>query len=138
MATNDIFVRTMAMPFIGDRKEVEDIKIQSFSNGARGFKNKKLNYFDWNQLQSLNYSDLINDKVSRVKGRPDNMFEDLNEKSGETLLFKGKPKIVNVRFPHVRKWSTPTILNEKLSLQDQKIIDCGYSQLNNVDWEYIM
>ncbi|MCB0729536.1 MAG: hypothetical protein KDC88_00770 [Ignavibacteriae bacterium] len=137
LATNDIFVRTMAMPFWGDYKEVEAIKKLSFNNGARGFKNKRLNYFDWQQLQALDYNDLINDKVSRVQGRPDNMFEDLNEKSGETLLFKGKPKIVNVSFPHVRKWSTPTILDEKLSLQDQKIIDCGYSQLNKVKWAYI-
>ena len=138
LAKNDIFVRTMAMPYFGDRKDVEAIKSMSFNNGARGFKNKKLNYFEWKQFQSLNYNDLINDKVLRVKGRPDMMIEDLNEKSGETVLYNSKPKTVNLLFPKVRMWNTHTKLSEKLSYQDQKVIDCGYSQLNNVDWEYIM
>ena len=138
LAKNNIFVRTMAMPFFGDRKDVENIKTHSFNNGAKGFKNKSLNYYDWDDLQILTYLDLIKDKVIRVKGRPDDMFEDLNEKSGETVLFNGTHKIKNVNFPKVKKWSTHTKLADKLSYQDQKIIDCGYSQLNNVDWEYII
>lgn len=138
LAKSGIFVRTMAMPFVGDRKEVEAIKIESFNHGAKGFKNKSLNYYDWQQLQSLTYDDLINDKITRVKGRPDIMFEDLNEKSGETVLFNGKEKNVNIKFPKIKKWSNYTLLNDKLNLQDQKIIDFGYSQLNNVNWGYII
>ena len=138
LSKNGIFVRTMAMPFFGNRKDVEAIKTQSFNYGAQGFKNKRLNYFEWKQLQSLNYNDLINDKVLRVKGRPDMMIEDLNEKSGETVLYNGKPKIMKVKLPHESSWDTYTKLNEKLSYQSHQIIDCGYSQLNNVDWEYIV
>lgn len=137
LAKNNIFVRIMAMPYYGTRKDVENIKKITFNHGAIGFKNKGINYYEWAQLKPLSYDDLINDKIARSSGRSDPMIEDLNEKSGELMLFNGKAKISALQFPNVRQWDTVTKLNQKLSNKNLEHIDCGYSSLNTVDWGYI-
>lgn len=137
LAKNNIFVRVMAMPYYGTRKDVEDIKTTTFNHGAKAFKNKGINYYDWDQLQPLNYDDLINDKIERIKGRNDPMFEDLNEKSGELMLFNGNTRTSTMKFPIKKNWATVTILDQKLSDKNLEHIDCGYSSLNTVDWKYI-
>ncbi|MBL0176871.1 MAG: hypothetical protein IPP94_16690 [Ignavibacteria bacterium] len=42
-----IFVRTMAIPFVGDRHDANVLRDLTFAHGARAFKERGLNYFDW-------------------------------------------------------------------------------------------
>ncbi|HZW40425.1 MAG TPA: radical SAM protein [Ignavibacteriaceae bacterium] len=137
LSDNGIFVRVMAMPFYGDYNDVLNIKKVTAQYGAKAFKNKGLNYFDWDELKNLSYQDLIADKVSRVQGRKDIMYEDLNYKSGEDFLVNGKPTSINLLMPIDRKWAAVTKMEERIKPMDQKIINCGYGDINSEDWGYI-
>ena len=138
LSDEGIFVRVMAMPFIGDYDDVKKIKDITFQYGASAFKNKGLNYFDWDELKGLSYSDLIQDKITRVKGRKDEKYEDLNHKSGEYIT-TGNSLSKNVLMPTGKgDWSAITKINERLIATDQRIINCGYSDLNSEDWGYII
>ena len=138
LSDEGIFVRVMAMPFIGNYDDVKKIKDITFQYGASAFKNKGLNYFDWDELKGLSYSDLIQDKITRVKGRKDEKYEDLNHKSGEYIT-TGNSLSKNVLMPTGKNdWSAMTKINERLIATDQRIINCGYSDLNSEDWGYII
>ena len=138
LSDEGIFVRVMAMPFIGNYDDVKKIKNITFQYGASAFKNKGLNYFDWDELKGLSYSDLIQDKITRVKGRKDEKYEDLNYKSGE-YVSTDNSFTKNVLMPTGKgDWSAMTKINERLMPTDQRIINCGYSDLNLEDWGYIV
>ena len=114
LSDEGIFVRVMAMPFIGNYDDVKKIKDITFQYGASAFKNKGLNYFDWNELKTLSYSDLIQDKITRVQGRKDVKYEDLNYKSGEYITYR-EFTVKNVLMPTGKgDWSAITKMNERL------------------------
>ena len=141
LANSGIFVRIMAMPFCGDVNDMQLLKNISFNSGAQAFKNKGLNYYDWQQLKVLSYDDLINDRIERVSGRPDTKELTLTIKSGETLT---QSKKVNVLMPRpkevgekLKDWSAISKIDERLFLTEISPIDCGYSEISRVKWNYI-
>ncbi len=144
LAKNDVFVRIMAMPFYGGAEDLQILKDLTFSAGATAFKNKGLNYFDWDELKSLSYSDLINDRITRVNGRPDVKDLNLMIKSGEDFLVNDQPQEIELVMPNprdgrerLRDWAVPSKFEERLTRRTVKLIDCGYSQISTIDWGYI-
>ncbi len=141
LSKSGLFVRIMAMPFCGNESDMQLLKDTAFNSGAQAFKNKALNYYDWEQLQALSYDDLVNDKIERVSGRPDSKDLTLMIKSGETinpeqtikvlmpLQKQGKAKLMD--------WSAVSKTDERLVISDRAIIDCGYSSISSINWGYI-
>jgi len=143
LSKRGIFVRVMAMPFYGEKEDLEKLKKIAFEKGAKAFKNKGLNYFLWDELEKLSYDDLINDRVSRSGSRKDVMHEDLNVKSGETILFRNKMKYKTALMPKPKKgrrkppnWAVADF-KKRLKRKDMEMINCGYSDISNIDWGYI-
>jgi len=143
LSEKGIFVRVMAMPFYGEEDDLKMLKKNAFEKGAKAFKNKGLNYFLWNELEKLSYDDLINDKISRSGSRKDVMHEDLNVKSGETILFRNKMKYKTVLMPKPKKgrrkppnWAVAGF-KKRLKRKDMEMINCGYSDISKIDWGYI-
>ncbi len=79
------------MPFYGDANDLQILWDVTRNAGAKAFKNKGINYFDWKELMNLSYEDLIHDKITRVAGRPDEKKTDMMIKSGENFLINGIP-----------------------------------------------
>jgi len=52
-------------------------------------------------------------------------------------LISGNTKPVQVLMPNHKSWNALTLLSQRLSLVQLDMIDCGYSQLNKVNWNYI-
>jgi DNA repair photolyase len=125
-----IFVRIMAMPLICDKEQGEELRKVAFENGAKAFKNKGLNYF--------NLKDLLDGKVIKKQGRRDFVHEDLTVKSGEHILENGRIRKARLLMPE--KWKGNKIYDWKAYLveRDVEMIDCGYSECNDIDWGYIM
>jgi DNA repair photolyase len=145
LAKEDIFVRTMAMPFYGNSKDLDILKTLTFNAGAQAFKHKGLNYYNWKQLKNLTYDDLINDRISRVHGRPDRKNLNYIIKSGETNLIKGKSKSVNLLMPISKArgtksldWAVHSQFNNRLQSKTVDKIDCGYSMISKINWGYIV
>ncbi len=130
-----IFVRVMAMPFAGSRQELDDLKNLVFSNGAKAFKNKSLNYYDWD---SFNNSTL-HDQLSRKKGKTNDFIPELIIKSGEEVI---PMQNVNVRLPRKRNRGEKFINwaihpNEGLEEVEVNRVDMGYSSISKLNWGYI-
>lgn len=129
-----IFVRVMAMPFYGDQYDLNKLKGITFAAGAKAFKNKELNYYDWSQFQGINAIDPIN----RTKIKSNSHIPSLIIKSGEEIL---PHSTLNVLMPKKRKrgedfvnWS---IKSNGLEYQHLPVIDMGYSTINSINWEYL-
>lgn len=116
LSSAGVFVRIMAMPFLGKRDEAIKLRELCFNSGAKGFKHKGLNYFT---MESL-----LSDNLQPTLGRNDEIWEELAVKSGEFI--GGSIDIL---------WS------DKLTdfqLRKVNIVDCGYAELNDVNWGYIV
>jgi len=138
LSNEGIFVRVMAMPFYGNSNDLGILKQITFNRGAVAIKNKALNYFNWQNVVNLSEADLINGNRVRTGGMhntPINVA--LNIKSGEPFLISGNTKPVQVLMPNHKSWNALTLLSQRLSLVQLDMIDCGYSQLNKVNWNYI-
>jgi len=138
LSKEGIFVRVMAMPFYGNSNDLGILKQITFNRGAVAIKNKALNYFNWQNVVNLSEADLINGNRVRTGGMhntPINVA--LNIKSGEPFLISGNTKPVQVLMPNHKSWNALTLLSQRLSLVQLDMIDCGYSQLNKVNWNYI-
>ena len=119
-AKKEVFVRVMCMPLIGDRAEAERIKQTCFDIGARGFKQKGVNYFDEN--------DLLKGMITSKGGREDEVFSDIIVKSGEPLLENGIQKTGIFSMPE-KKWKVFTDISRIYE-------DYGYADINSYDWGY--
>lgn len=117
-----IFVRVMCMPLIGVKEDGEELRRVVFEHGARAFKHKGLNY--WNE------EDVLNGEPVRAKGQENLVYEDLLVKSGEAVSENGQPKTMKVLMP-TPKWA-------EFMENDMAVVDSGYSELNDVDWGYVM
>ena len=143
-----IFVRIMAMPFYGDKKDLLKLKTETFKRGAKAFKNKGLNYFrDWDELrQDVTFDEFLKADLSTGKGRVDEKDESLIIKSGEYVLNEnGNQRYRTVLVPRMdenfkatEQWSAVTLLNERFERRRMKMIDCGYNLCNDIDWGYII
>jgi len=142
-----IFVRIMAMPFYGNKKDLLKLKKETFKRGAKAFKNKGLNYFkDWDELRQVKTFDKFLDaNLSTGKGRVDEKDESLIIKSGEYALNEnGNQRYKTVLVPRmdenykaIEQWSAVTLMEKRFERRRMKIIDCGYASCNKLDWGYI-
>jgi hypothetical protein len=134
LSTEGIFVRVMAMPFYGDPYDLFMLKNMVLNSGALAFKNKGLNYYDWQQFNNVNPLN----PLRRTKTKTNIYVKAQIIKSGEEI----KPlKMKNVLLPKLRKrgdkfinWS---INPNGLELRDVPVVDMGYSLTNSVDWGYL-
>lgn len=123
-----VFVRVMAMPFFGNREDAAELKERVFEMGAKAFKHKELNYFDWD--------DLVRGEAIRRKGRDDTIYRELLEKSGEPYLQDGRQPTIALLMPN-EEWAKREWQNN-LEEQEVPVINFGYSDLNDVDWGYVV
>jgi DNA repair photolyase len=138
LSAEGIFVRVMAMPFYGDKNDLNNLKLLAFNKGAVALKNKGLNYYDWQAVQQISETDLINGKLTQTGSRKDTPIDiTLNICSGEPYLKSGKPQSLKVAMPKQKAWNALSKLNTRLSNETLDVINCGYEKCNNTDWEYI-
>jgi len=138
LAKEKIFVRVMAMPFYGNNNDLNNLKQMTFAKGAVAIKNKGLNYYNWQNVLQLTQAGLINGKLVRtgsMHNTPINVA--LNIKSGEPYLITGNTQSVQVLMPNHKSWNALSKLNQRLSMVQLDMVDCGYTRLNKVDWGYI-
>ena len=111
-----IFVRVMAMPFMGDKnslqenlKDAEELKHTVLSCGAQAFDIKCLNYSSWDEI-------IRNKGLIRTKNREDVIFEPLLFRSGN---------ICRDNIPDFEKY-----LQEKGFIRDDKVSKIISPELN--------
>jgi len=121
-AKNDVFIRVMAMPFIGTETEAAEVRQVLLDLGAKGFKHKAMNYWDEEKL--------LQGKVIRKQGKRDIIYRDLHLNSGETVLDEsGNETVSTVSMPD-SKWN-------EFTEKPMRVVTWGYSEMNDVDWKYI-
>jgi len=108
LSKEGIFVRVMAMPYLGTKDDAIKLRDLCFNVGAQGFKHKGLNYFT------------LEDNLQPTYVRNDEIWDEMIVKSGEFV--EGSVNIL---------WSDNQLRNVNL-------VDCGYTGLNNVDWGYVV
>jgi DNA repair photolyase len=116
-----IFVRVMAMPLFR-REEAEKIRHIGFEHGARGFQHRGPHYWGG--------ASIVGGKAIKPTGRQYPVFWDLLAKGGEHVLEKGRPKTVTMLMPN-HKW-------RQFEKKDLAVENAGYSELNDIDWGYII
>lgn len=123
-----VFVRVMDMPHYGDKGDAERLRDTVFGHGAKAFKHKALNYFTW--------QDVLAGQPLRKKQRDDTIYRDLLVNSGELLLEDGQPISTHLLMPKP-EWAKRNWYGnlEETSVDKVKF---GYSELNDVDWGYII
>jgi len=147
LSSSGIFVRIMAMPFYGDKKDLLKLKTDTFNCGAQAFKNKGLNYYkSWDELRKpMTFDDFLNADLSTGKGRVDAKEESLIIKSGEFVrtqknYFSVRTVIVpkmDKNFKATENWGAITFMDDRFENRKMKVIDCGYKSCNKIDWGYI-
>ena len=104
------------------REEAERIRQIGFEHGARGFQHRGPHYWGG--------TNIVGGKVIKPKGREYPVFWDLLANGGERVLENGQPKIVRVAMPNY-KW-------HEFEERDVPVENLGYSELNDMDWGYIV
>jgi DNA repair photolyase len=138
LSKEGIFVRVMAMPFFGNKKDLRKLKQITFNKGAKALKNKGLNYYNWQNVQNISEKDLIEGKLLQSGNRQDRPIDSsLNILSGEQFKNNGNPETVEALMPNHKAWTAMSKLKERLTMTKLEKINCGYSQLNSIDWGYI-
>jgi DNA repair photolyase len=146
LAEAGLFVRIMAMPFFGGRRDLRKLKKTAFDRGAKAFKNKGLNYFrSWDELNRAQaYDDFLIARIPRVREREDRKDESFIFKSGETMRRKGRSSSKEVSMPRMdedfrakSEWAAMSKMRHRFVKTKMKVIDCGYAECNNIDWGYI-
>lgn len=138
LAKSDIFVRVMAMPFLGDKQEAQQLKNLSINAGARAFKHKALNYFDLNDFEGKDFQDYFAGKIIPSQKRNDFSYEDLSLRSGEKILKDGSAQQVKLNF-HSKSQDLYSLKSssELKSFRLVDLADCGYNKLDTIDWGFI-
>lgn len=118
-----VFVRVMCMPFIGDEAAATDLRDKCFTLGARAFKHKGMNYWD--------ETEILRGNLVAKGGKEDLAYNQLLVKSGEPVLDdNGQVQTKRVSMPD-KKW-------QNYSNKDMVVVDSGYTEINNIDWGYIV
>jgi hypothetical protein len=132
-----VFVRVMCMPLIGTREDATEIRRVGFEHGARAFKHKGVNYWDENAL--------LGGEAIKVRGRKDEAYEDLIVRSGEPVLNNGQPRTVILPMPIIVKRGKKKPTNkwrgygpEDFKEREITMENCGYSEVNDIDWGYVI
>ena len=135
LSQNGIFVRVMAMPFYGNQNDLNVLKKKVFAKGTSAFKNKSLNYYDWNSFDGKT----LKSELKRTKTKTNIHISNYIIKSGEELSNKRR---VSVLLPNDRKRGDKFInwaIHPKLGIEQSlvKPVDLGYSSISKINWKYI-
>lgn len=139
LAKAGIFVRVMAMPFLGDKQEAEQLRQMAINAGAQAFKHKGLNYYNVSDFDNKTWNDYLTERVIPTHYREDFAYKDLFLRSGENIIQNNQPLTTSLTFHNNRKQD----LYELKSADEMRVYrlvdlaDCGYNLLNNLDWGYI-
>ena len=135
-----IFVRVMAMPFMTTfsvEEQIHDdlviLKELCFNRGAIAFKNKGLNYFDESDVQA--------GEAKHKKGQEDQYFADLIIRFGEPILDEnGAEQRRSVLMPQQANWHNwaGKSWRDRMEARDEVVVNCGYGQLNEIEWGNIL
>lgn len=144
LAQRNIFVRVMAMPFKGSLEEVIAFRENTIKYGAKAFKHKELNYFNWTNVENISKKSLFNDELLRTSSKKDLHFDDVIHKSGEYYIENQKPVFAEVRLPVFKNtdgksqnWTIRSDTTNSLTTEKVQMINCGYSKMSKVNWNYI-
>lgn len=144
LAQRNIFVRVMAMPFKGSLEEVTAFREKTIKYGAKAFKHKELNYFNWTNVEDINEKSLFNDELLRTGSKKDRHFDDVILKSGEYYIENQKLVFVEAQMPIFKNskgknhdWTVRPNNVERLIKKDVQTINCGYTEISEIDWNYI-
>ena len=121
-SSRGVFVRVMCMPFIGTEDEALKLRDALLKLGAQGFKHKAMNYWDEDEI--------LKGETVKAKGKVDIIFKSLHVKSGEEVQDVENGVNTAVVVMPDAKWDSYSEL-------EMKMVDWGYSELNNEDWGYI-
>jgi DNA repair photolyase len=133
-----IFVRVMAMPFIGSRVEAEQLRTMCFNAGAQGFKHKGLNYFSKDELDKLSWDDILAGKLTSTSGRADEIWDEFIVKSGEFVPENGDFRRVDVLWSNEKNWTKINTLGANFTTTRLRVVDCGYQSQTKVEFGYII
>ncbi len=147
LSGSGIFVRIMAMPFYGNKKDLLKLKTETFKRGAKAFKNKGLNYYkSWDELKKrMTFDEFLIADLSTGKGRVDAKDESFIIKSGENVMTKNNkysyrtvtvPKM-DKNFKATGNWGAITFMDDRFENRKMNVIDCGYKSCNDINWGYI-
>lgn len=129
-----IFVRVMCMPLIGTREEGAALREVCLGHGAMAFKHKGVNYWDENAL--------LGGEAIKIRGREDEVYEDLLIKSSESVIENGHPRTMIVPMPVIikvrknKRWNSYKVEDFEDTVMTME--NSGYSDLNDIDWGYIL
>ena len=129
-----VFVRVMCMPLIGTRNDAEAIRSVCFQHGAKAFKHKDVNYWDKDSL--------LMGETKRDSGRQDDVFEDLLVKGSEPYRKNGKIQKMKVKMPIIikvgktKRWKGYKA--KDLQARQMNMEVSGYSEINKIDWGYVV
>lgn len=139
LAKAGIFVRVMAMPFLGDRQEAEQLRQMALNAGAQAFKHKGLNYYQLSDFEGKTWNDYLAERVIPTHFREDFAYKDLFLKSGENIMQSNQPLTTTLIFHNSRKQDLYQLksADEMKVYRQVELADCGYGQLNNLDWGFI-
>jgi len=144
LAQRNIFVRVMAMPFKGSLEEVIAFREKTIKYGAKAFKHKELNYFNWADVENISEKSLFNDELLRTGSKKDRHFDDVILKSGEIYYENDKPVFVDIQWPIFKNsngksqdWTVRLKDIERLNNLNVQMINCGYTDISGIDWNYI-
>jgi DNA repair photolyase len=133
-----VFVRVMAMPFLGTKADAVKLKDLCFNSGAQGFKHKSMNYFAQEDLEKQTWADVLTGKLQPTLGRNDEIWEELTVKSGEFVPENSDFKRVDVLWSDKKNWAQLNALDANFQVKKVRLVDCGYAGLNSVDWGYVV
>jgi hypothetical protein len=122
LSREGIFVRLMAMP-IFRREDAETIRRIGFDHGARGFQHRGGHFWGGKEF--------LGDEPKPPPSREYWVFQDLLVKSGEHVREQtGHLRTETVTMPDL-KW-------RKFEDSEVNIQNFGYSELNDIDWGYVI
>jgi DNA repair photolyase len=138
LSNSGIFVRVMAMPFLGDHADAVKLKQMSLNAGASTFKHKGLNYYSINDLQSTTWDDVLANKLIPTLSRNDIVWDDLILKSGEFVPEGNDWKSVSLVWSDEKNWTELKQVDSNFQPRNVRVTDCGYNILNKEDWGYVV
>ena len=135
LSDTGIFVRVMGMPFFGDKdratniKEIKGLWGAVHREGAQAFSHKNLNYTTWPEV-------IDRKSLAGEYNKRNSIYEPLLVKSGNVWRDgEGAGRLVLVKLPEA-KWTDGEWKN-KLLATHVPLVDFGYAEINDVNWEYI-
>lgn len=125
-----IFVRVMAVPFLESKVKCEELRTMALDHGAKAFMHNGLKFFA--------HDAILKGKIIRKNTKKIPFWRDLIVKSGEPVMEDGQARKVLLLMPGKSGGGGKKKWMERLVEREEPVIDCGYSECNEVDWGYIL